>query len=109
MLKVKAIPVRVIDGDTIVAKIDLEEEFEMTLTREIRFYGINAPEKRGGTKEQGLASKAYLESRLRDAKSIELEVYKRDSFGRLLAYVYVDGVNLCEEMLQKGYAVPYSR
>ena len=109
MLRVKATPVRVIDGDTFVAKIDLEKELEMTLTRRIRLYGINAPEKQGETKEQGLSSKIYLESRIRDAKLIELEIYKQDAFGRLLAEVYVDGVNLCEEMLQKGYAVSYSR
>lgn len=109
MIKVPADLIRVIDGDTSVFKIDLEEEFEMTLTRTIRFLGINAPEKRGGTKEQGMLAKSYAETRLREAKDIQLQVLKRDSFGRLLAIVHIDDVNLCEEMLREGYAVPYSR
>lgn len=104
----KATDIRVIDGDTFECVVHLEE-FEETKTRHIRFLGINAPEKSGATKAEGLLSKAYVQTRISESKIVELGITGKDSFGRLLSIVYLDSVNLCEEMLREGYAVPYVR
>ncbi|MEM3543348.1 MAG: thermonuclease family protein [archaeon] len=86
---------KVIDGDTI--KVLIRNKMES-----VRFVGINAPE----TNEcYWKEAKEYVESRL-SMKKVKL-VYdshsKIDRYGRILAYVYVDGVDFGRELLEKGY------
>jgi len=102
---------RIIDGDTIVA--DLYLGLGVILDDQyIRFYGIDAWEVRGEEREKGLEVKEYLEERLSKGK-IEIEIrpeWGRDgkgSFGRWLGIVYVDGVDINAEMMEKGYAEKY--
>lgn len=109
MTRVNATLTRVIDGDTAKFTINLEKELEMLLPKTIRFAWIDTPEIKGVEKEEGLMVSAYVEDRLLRANSIELELFYNDNFGRLIAGVFVDGVNLCEELLLMGYAVPYGQ
>ena len=63
MYKYKAKVVRIIDGDTIDALIDLG--FEVKLRKKVRLWGINAPEKRKNTKKEALKAQGRLEELLK--------------------------------------------
>ncbi len=104
-----AVVERVIDGDIIV--VDLYLGLGVILDDQyIRFYGIDAWEIRG--EEEGLEAKEYLEERLKEGK-VEIEIRPewgqagKGSFGRWLGIVYVDGVDINAEMMEKGHAVKY--
>ena len=90
---------RVIDGDTIVIVYDGEPT-------SIRIWGINAPE-RGDP--EGAAATQALRS-LVEGKTVRIEFptsRKRDNFGRLLCTVWVDGLDVGQELIKAGLAKPY--
>ena len=102
---------RIIDGDTIV--VDLYLGLGVILDDQyIRFYGIDTWEVTGEEKEQGLIAKDYLVERLSEGV-IEIEIRPewgqngKGSFGRWLGIVYVDGVNINAELVEKGHAEEY--
>ena len=74
----------------------------------IRLAGIDTPEIKGSkcAKENRLAQKArdYLNYTLKKANSIIVDTNKRDNFGRYLAVLYVDDININNLMLARGYA-----
>jgi micrococcal nuclease len=92
------------DGDTITVVIDLGFNIdfgELTL----RLHGINAPEMRGAEKEAGRKSRDWLRARLKDREFIVQTIRDRKGkYGRYLAIIWVDGVNVNEEMVQLGLA-----
>lgn len=97
---------RIVDGDTIVVRIDGRRE-------RVRLIGIDTPEtKKENTPVQcfGPEATAYTTSLLPEGTPIHLErdVVARDDFGRLLAYVYVAAdrtfVNL--EVIRHGFGRP---
>ncbi|HEB13478.1 MAG TPA: hypothetical protein ENI13_00685, partial [candidate division CPR3 bacterium] len=94
--------------DTIVA--DLQLGLGVVLAGQyIRFYGIDAWEITGENKEKGLGAKDYFVKRLAEGEVIigiwpEWERDGKDSFGRWLGIVYVDGVNINTELVEKGQA-----
>tara|TARA_R110002124_G_scaffold224352_1_gene389754 strand:- start:5065 stop:5493 length:429 start_codon:yes stop_codon:yes gene_type:complete len=97
------------DGDTFRANI---EGFPAVIGEHmsIRINGIDTPELRGKCdKEKQLARKAkqFTVERLRDSKTIVLKNIKRGKYFRLIADVYVDGVNLGEQLVKQGHAVKY--
>lgn len=94
--------VRVIDGDTIVVNYNGKEET-------VRLIGVDTPESVHPTAskntEAGFAASRFTHVYLNGKKvSLELDVQERDQYGRLLAYVYVDGMMFNEKLLQAGYA-----
>ena len=110
MYEYKAKIVKVIDGDTVDVTIDLG--FSITIEERIRFYGINCPETRTSDKiekARGIQSKAFTESKLPVGKTVTLQskVFDKEKYGRILADVIVDGVNLNQELLKEGLAVPF--
>jgi micrococcal nuclease len=100
----RATVVSVTDGDTIVADLDLG--FNITIRDSFRFYGINAPEK---SVQAGLDAKAYLQSRLPIGTPIVVQTHKnkQEKFGRWLAKIFLNDVNINEEMVKTGHASPY--
>jgi len=74
----------------------------------IRLANIDTPELKGSNckKEKSLAIKArdYLNYILDKANNIIIDINKRDSFGRYLAVLYVDDININNLMLARGYA-----
>ena len=91
--------VKVVDGDTIYA---LDE----TLTRhKIRLAGIDAPER---NQPYGLASRKHLGS-LVAGKTVVLEYTKHDQYGRIVAKVLIDGVDVCLEQIKAGFAWHYKK
>ena len=99
---------RVVDGDT--ANMDLDLGLRIWVRDErLRLYGIDAPETRTRNldeKARGLRAKAWLAARLTAADRIIVQTIKDDEgkFGRLLAIVWADGVNLNDQMVALGLA-----
>ena len=106
----------VYDGDTITVDVDLG----LGMWRHgqtIRFWKVNTPELRGPEREQGLIARDFVRGLVLD-KTILLRTIldKRgeDStgkFGRLLGEILVadaagEIVNVNEQLLEKGFAVP---
>jgi len=98
---------RVIDGDTI----------ELSNKEIVRYIGIDTPELRE-KKDAGWIynprpyaeaakdfNKRLVEGRL---VRLELDVQKKDKYGRTLAYVYVEDKMINSEMLKEGYAMIYT-
>jgi len=76
----------------------------------IRINGIDTPELRGKCdKEKQLArlAKQFTLVRLRAANSVVLKNIKRGKYFRLIADVYLDDVNLGEQLIKHGHAVKY--
>ncbi len=94
---------RVVDGDT------FEIFYDGDPTR-VRILGIDTPEIR--KKQVGaLEAKAELE-RLVQGKIVVLDFAarrKRDNFGRLLANVTVEGLDIGKHLLNTSHAKPYRR
>jgi len=95
--------IRAVDGDTL--EVNFEEK-----TEKVRLIGIDTPESVHPDKERNTdAGKAAAEhtAEIAEGKLAELEfdVQQRDKYGRLLAYVYIDGEMLNKALLRDGYAV----
>ncbi len=90
--------VKVIDGDTI----------ELSSGEKVRYIGVDTPELHHPQKSvEYFAREAYeANRRLVEGKKVRLEfdVQKQDRYGRLLAYVYVDGIMVNEWLVANGYA-----
>ncbi|MCE9500603.1 MAG: DUF1016 N-terminal domain-containing protein [Leptospira sp.] len=108
----KAYLEKVVDGDTLVVTIDLG--FNTFLEQRLRFRGLDAPEL--GTKK-GMASKRFVESRLRNCKFLIIKTHGSDIYDRYLVDVFYlkgetneekvlsEGIFLNNELLDDGFAV----
>lgn len=109
MFEYSATLIRIIDGDTFVADLDLG--FKIHKVETVRLSGINTPESRTRNLEEkrhGLAAKKVLGGLLTDARKIVVKVAEVGKFGRALGSVYADGLSVNFELIDKGYAYPYS-
>jgi micrococcal nuclease len=101
--------VSVFDADTLTAEISVG--FHMTARIPCRLAKINAPELTEPERESGLTARDYLRERLRGAlieeRGVILWSHKRDKYGRWLITLFVDGVNINDELMERGYAVAY--
>ena len=97
--------IRVIDGDTVVLEIDVG--FHMTTKQHIRLLGIDAPEKRGESKEAGMLAKEHLIKLLEGIDILIVYTEKSDSFGRWLGTLYTEGHDINQAMIDDGHAVKY--
>ena len=86
---------RVIDGDTI----------ELETGERIRYLLVNAPETTGGKNECYGQNASQFNTDLVLGKTVELQYDSvcTDRFGRLLAYVSVDGTEVNTTMVERGY------
>jgi micrococcal nuclease len=108
--------VRVIDGDTIEADVDLG--FGVALKKQnIRLWGIDCPpirtrdgevQKLGYEAKEALEQYAYLDE-IEDGLVVvnTIESRGRCKYGRILATVFSSGKDICAMMLKNGHAVPY--
>ena len=96
--------VSVTDGDTVV--LDVDVGFRMTMRGAFRLYGMNAPET---STSEGQTAKAYLKGRLPMGAQIVAQTHRncQEKYGRYLAKIFLNDVNLNEEMVAKGLAVKY--
>jgi micrococcal nuclease len=97
--------VRVVDGDTIVARVGGREE-------RVRYIGMDTPETvKPRTPVQCFGKRASAENRrLVAGRDVQLVVdaEERDRYGRLLAYVFrrPDGLLVNAELVRRGFATP---
>ena len=104
---------RVIDGDTIDADIDLG--FDISLTKRIRLAGVDTPESRTADvneKKYGLEAKEWLKHKVENAEHILIKTELPDStekYGRIIGHLFVnDQANsLNDQMVIEGYAWTY--
>ncbi|MDO5717889.1 MAG: thermonuclease family protein [Tissierellia bacterium] len=93
---------RVIDGDT------LEIKFEDGI-KKLRLIGIDAPESVHPDKDKntefGKIASEFTKQRLENKKvGVEYDAQLFDRYGRVLAYIYLDGEMYNEIMLREGMA-----
>ncbi len=96
---------KVVDGDTIDVLLDLGfSTFRLVRCRLAR---INTPElKNTTTKQQALDAKSKLTAFL-GGKKIVVESKKIDCYGRSLAEVWADAINVSDWLLENGLAEKY--
>ena len=117
MYTYKMSPLKVVDGDTIDAEIDLG--FDIKVKKRVRFMGINAPESRTKDLEEkarGLAAKDRVKALLEGCDNIQLKSHGVGKFVRCLVEIMldmVDGqekltlVSLNELLINEGHATEY--
>jgi endonuclease YncB( thermonuclease family) len=101
--------VKVYDGDTFTLAAKLPNTDGPVYRFSVRLNGIDTPEIKGKT-----ATEKELAKRARDAlsslimnKIIILKNVETEKYGRLLAEVYVDDININNYMVDNKYAVKY--
>lgn len=111
----RAVVTEVLDGDTVRANVDLG--FRIWVNDEtFRLYGINAPETRlGGPREtteaekaRGLAAKAALAELVEGRRIVICTIRDRqEKYGRYLARLFLDDLDVNEWLVREGYAERY--
>ena len=103
---------RVVDGDTVDARIDLG--FKVHINVRIRVYGINTPEVRTkdlDEKRRGKAASARMKEILAHADSVSVKSLGVDKFGRCLGILMVEGAGtkykVAEQLIKEGHGVEY--
>lgn len=103
----EGVVVAVYDGDTIKVR------FEAGLERKVRLLGVDAPEMDATEEDiwlQARFSKRFaFRSLFRKRVRLLFDATEEDDYGRLLAYVRIDGVLFNEKIIQKGFARAYRR
>lgn len=106
----KAKIVDVYDGDSVTADIDLG--FYVWVHEEkLRLYGIDAPEVKGHEREIGLLSRDFLRSKILNKEVLIQTIRatddrdKKEKWGRFLAVVWLDGMNINDLLVKEGYAI----
>jgi micrococcal nuclease len=110
--------VKVVDGDTVDAMIDLG--FDIQVKKRIRLAGINAPESRTRNKVEkklGLAAKERLIELMEGAANVfELESKEIGKYGRVLGVIYINKLSgkdtitqacINEMLVSEGHATEY--
>ena len=96
----------VYDGDSVTLDIDLG--FNIRANRKIRLLGINTPEIRGSDRLDGLIARDRLRE-LIEGKDIIMVSHRDKSgkYGRLLATIYANGLNVNQLLINEGLADIY--
>ena len=117
MYNYKISVLKVVDGDTIDAELDLG--FDIKVKKRIRFMGINAPESRTRDLEEkarGLAAKDRVKQILENCENITVQSHGVGKYGRCLGELFVDKVDgqekltresVNELLINEGHAVEY--
>jgi len=113
MYEYKARLVRVIDGGTIDADIDMG--FQVHIDQRVKLFGVNAPDPKSqdpDERQQGLASKNRLIEILPKEIIIQTMLNKRGKFGRILGIVmfqmeHGEIVNVNDLIISEGFATRY--
>tara|TARA_R100000808_G_C2133697_1_gene142381 strand:- start:81 stop:449 length:369 start_codon:yes stop_codon:yes gene_type:complete len=101
MYDYKATLIRVVDGDTIDANIDLG--FDVSVKKRIRLAGINTPECRTRDLEEkakGLAAKDRVKAILAENPCFTLESTELGKYGRVLGKIHINHLDGTESLTQ---------
>jgi micrococcal nuclease len=100
--------IRVVDGDTIVVRYNGKYE-------KVRLLCVDTPESVHSDKKQnipmGKVATRYTQKKLTSKYvNLEFEIKRlRGNYGRLLAYVFVDGENLNLDLVRQGLSPYYTK
>ena len=101
--------IRVIDGDTVDALVDLG--FDVWVKKRIRLYGINTPETRTRDLEEkkaGIAAKERLETLISECDGIFiLESHGVGKYGRCIGTLLIDDTDINQLLIDEGFAKEY--
>lgn len=100
----KAKTVRVIDGDTYDFLLDLGLDVHKRERIRLRFF--DAPETRGEHKVEGMFYKELAHRALAKGKNVWVVTYGKGKYGRRLADVFIDGVNIIDAMIEEQSIPP---
>ena len=94
--------VKVVDGDTIIVDIDGVEE-------RVRLIGVDTFESVHPDEDRNVAygeiASDFTKSQLEGKRvTLEYDVQEKDKYGRILAYVYIDGKMFNKTLLEEGHA-----
>tara|TARA_R110000824_G_scaffold24717_3_gene86716 strand:- start:1538 stop:1864 length:327 start_codon:yes stop_codon:yes gene_type:complete len=95
--------VKVYDGDTVTAVVDLG--FGITNKIKVRLKGINTPELRGDERALGIISRDFLREKILN-KDIVVETFKdkKGKYGRYIGTLWINDENINELLVEQGYA-----
>ena len=101
---------RWVDGDTVDVTLDLG--FDILYNNRIRLYGINTPESRTRDleeKKRGLAAKDRVKELCPVGSTVTIKTTKdgRGKFGRILGEIFIEDVNINQQLVAEGHAVEY--
>ena len=109
MFEYNAEVLRVVDGDTLAARIDLG--FDVHVKKRIRLHGIDTWESRtrdAEEKKKGIAAKSRLVELLQaDQGKFKLISYGVGKFGRVLGDIEISAGNVCDILVEEGHAYSY--
>lgn len=97
---------RVVDGDTVDAAVDLG--FDIHMNMKLRLMGINAPEL---STLEGKNARDWLTTILAGENNqitIRTEKDRTEKYGRYLATLLIGDVSINQMMIDDGYAVVYT-
>jgi len=101
--------IKVYDGDTITIASKMPYENSPIFRFSVRLLGIDTPEiktKSKAEKELAILARDALSSKIM-GKIIILKNVSLEKYGRLLADVYLDDLNLNQWLIENKYAVAY--
>lgn len=104
MYEYSAVIKEIYDGDTMRADVDLG--FGVILSNQpLRLYGINAPEVTGEQRPLGLVSRDRLRELIL-GKKVVIRTYRdsKEKYGRYLATVIIDGLDVNEWLVENKLA-----
>jgi len=99
--------INVVDGDTVDANVDLG--FNIFFKVRLRLNGINTAELKDADATKRAAGNRAKErvTELLKGRNVVIESRKIDKYGRYLADIYLDSVNINQQLITEGLAVPY--
>ena len=112
MYEYKCKLIKVVDGDTVDAEIDLG--FKVYIKERIRLMGIDTPESRTRNKAEkswGMAAKNRLKELLKETKgefTLTTKIQKKGKFGRVLGTIIIDGKDANQTLMEEQLAIPYT-
>jgi micrococcal nuclease len=93
---------KVYDGDTITC--DIEVGFKIHMVESIRLNRIDAPEVRGVERPLGLITRDSLRALIFD-KAVIIDYKGKGKYGRIIAEVYVNNINVSDWLVSKDLAI----
>ena len=102
--------IKVYDGDTITIASKLPNTESPIYRFNVRLNGIDSPEIKGKTEKEKELAKASRDAlnHLIYGKIVTLQNISTEKYGRILADVYIDKINVSQWMLENKYAVKYN-
>ena len=101
--------IKVYDGDTITIASKLPYENSLIYRFSVRIKEIDCPEIRTHNldeKEIALIAKKFVEDKCLN-KIVELKNLSTEKYGRILADVFIDNINISDELIKNKLAVTY--